>query len=94
MILAHTHEEKNKKGCPMKNVKPDATLDITNTIAPVTVLKVESRLGSMACGQVLEVFCADRETKTDLCSIAKNAGHCCQAVERPSSIFRLLIRKG
>ena len=78
----------------MKNTKPDATIDIRDSIPPVSLLKVENRLADMQCGQLLEVFCGDQETKTDLLSIAKNAGHRCRAVSKASSTFLLLIEKG
>lgn len=78
----------------MKNTTADATLDIRNVIAPVALLKVEGKLSHMQCGQILEVLCTDSETKTDLCTIAKNAGHGCKTFKSPSSTFRLLIEKG
>lgn len=78
----------------MKKVRPDATLDIRDSIAPVSLLKVENQLAEMQCGQLLEVFCGDKETKTDLLRIAKNAGHRCKAVSRASNAFLLLIEKG
>ena len=78
----------------MTNTKPYATLDIRNVIAPLALLKVEAQLSDMKCGQILEVLCTDGETKTDLCTIAKNAGHGFKTFKSPSHAFRMLIEKG
>ena len=77
----------------MKDIRPHTTIDVTDFVAPISLLKVENRLAEMTTGQILEVLCADRETKTDLIDIMRNSNHRCVAVQENSDHFRLLIEK-
>ena len=92
MILANNHK-KTRKGLPMRKTKPDATLDIRELIAPVTLLKVENRLASMKIGQILEVVSTDKETKVDLARIAKNAGHGFVSTTRDAETYHIFIER-
>ena len=69
------------------------TMDIRDLIAPLTLLKVESRLVSMESGQVLEIICIDEETKVDLARIAKNAGHGYTATSDQDDAYRIFIQR-
>ncbi len=77
----------------VNNVRSDTTIDVRNCISPVSLLKVENQLGEMTSGQILEVLCADTETKTDLIAIMRNSTHRCIAVEKRPDHFRLLIER-
>ena len=77
----------------MNKRQPHATIDVRDLIVPVTLLRVENILAGMAPGQIVEVLCADRETKTDLVDIMKNSRHRCQVIDETADHFRLLIEK-
>ncbi|MBW2109279.1 MAG: sulfurtransferase TusA family protein [Deltaproteobacteria bacterium] len=77
----------------MKETKPDATIDIRDLIAPITLLKVEARLSTMKPGQVLEILCSDPETRTDLTQIVEKSGHRCISLTGEPGHFRLLVEK-
>ena len=78
----------------MKNKRPDDTIDVRDLIAPISVLKVETRLSAMKPGEILEVICADRDTKSDLKKIAKNAGHHVLAVNKAIAHYQLILERG
>lgn len=77
----------------MKDMQPHTTIDVRSFVVPISLLKVENRLAEMTSGQIVEVLCADRETKTDLIAIMRNSNHRCLSVEENSDHFRLLIEK-
>jgi TusA-related sulfurtransferase len=77
----------------MRKNKPDATLDIREWIAPLSLLKVENRLASMETGQILEVLSTDKETKVDLARIAKNAGYGFVSTTEDTETFRIFIER-
>ena len=77
----------------MNDIERDATIDIRDSIAPISLLMVENQLAKMQSGQVLEVLCDDAETKIDLVRIIKNSGHRCVAVTNTHDCFKLMIKK-
>jgi len=77
----------------MSDVQRDATIDIRDSVSPISLLIVENQLAKMQSGQVLEVLCGDTETKGDLVKIIKNSGHRCIAVTDEPDYFSLIIEK-
>jgi TusA-related sulfurtransferase len=77
----------------MHDIQKDATIDVRDSISPISLLMVENRLAKMQSGQFLEVLCGDTETKGDLVRIIKNSGHRCIAVTDAADHFSLLIEK-
>lgn len=77
----------------MKNARPDVSLNVSDSLAPITLLKVQIALSSIEEGQLLEVICADEQTRLDLSDIVKNSGHKVVSLDETDSRFRFLIRK-
>jgi TusA-related sulfurtransferase len=77
----------------MKSAKAVAMVDVRNLMAPLSLLKVEDRLSQLARGDVMEVLCADEETKADLLDIMRNSKHPCHEVRKEADHFSLLIEK-
>ena len=77
----------------MKSIKPHTTVDVRDFLVPISLLKVENRLAQLSPGQIVEVLCADEETKSDLLDIMRNSNHQCIEVKNIKDHFKLLIEK-
>ena len=76
-----------------RDLPVDVTIDIRDSISPISLLMVENRLAAMNVGQVLEVLCGDVETRVDLIRIVKNSGHRCVETGEAADCFRIRIEK-
>jgi len=77
----------------VKGAQPHTTIDVRDSMAPISLLKVENRLAQISPGQTLEILCTGEETKSDLLDITRNSKHRCIAVEENADHFKLLIEK-
>ena len=77
----------------MNEVRTHATIDIRDSVAPISLLMVENQLAAMGSGEVLKVLCYDTDTKKDLLKILKNSGHRCVKVEEAGDHFLLFVEK-
>lgn len=73
--------------------RPDVSLNVCDSLAPVTLLKVQVTLSGMKEGQRLEVICTDEETKVDLSNIIRNSGHKLLSFREVNKRVRFLIQK-
>ena len=78
----------------MKRWKPHSTIDVRELVPPLSLLKVENGLAELTPGQIVEILCADEETKSDMMHIIRNSKHACIAAENVNDYFKLLIKKG
>jgi TusA-related sulfurtransferase len=72
----------------------DATIDVTNNIPPLSILKTQWTLRQLDEGKILEVLCGDRETKEDLLHIInKSSLHQVIGIWEAGSNCRILISR-
>lgn len=69
---------------------PDATLDITREVCPMTYVRVKLALERLATGQTLEVRLSGDEPQRNVPRSAKEEGH--RVLEQEPG--RLLLQKG
>lgn len=79
----------------MSEVKaPDARVDITREVCPMTYVRTKLRLEALADGEVLEVLLRGREPLANVPRSAREEGHEVLAVEeQPGGVHRVLLRK-
>ena len=78
----------------MSAVKPDAAIDITAEVCPMTYVRTKLKLETLATGQVLEVRLRGEEPLRNVPRSAQEEGHAVLALEPlGEGTFRLLLRK-
>lgn len=78
----------------MRELTPDATVDIRREVCPMTYVRTKLKLESLRPGQLLEVLLQGEEPRKNVPLSARDEGH--QIVsqrEQPDGTVRLLIRK-
>ncbi|MEO8377214.1 MAG: sulfurtransferase TusA family protein [Candidatus Sumerlaeota bacterium] len=74
---------------------PNASLDVTKDVCPLTFVKTKLELEGLAEGDVLEVFVRDGEPLHNVTRSCEQDGHRVFAREqRGDNKWRLLIRRG
>lgn len=74
---------------------PDAILDVTADVCPITWVKTKLALERLADGQVLQVRLNEGQPMTDVPRSAKGDGHRVVAVrDRHDGTFAVSIQKG
>ena len=74
---------------------PDATLDITAYLCPMTFVRTRLALDRLASGQVLAVRLRGEEPRRNVPRTAAEQGHAVLALhDNPDGTATLLIRKG
>lgn len=74
---------------------PDAVLDVTADVCPITWVKTKLALEQLADGQVLQVRLNEGQPMTDVPRSAKGDGHRVVAVsDRHDGTFAVSIQKG
>lgn len=72
---------------------PDASLDITAEVCPMTFVRTKLKLESLAAGAVLEVLLRGEEPLKNVPRSARDDGHEVLSIEpRGDGVHRLLIR--
>lgn len=78
----------------MSAVRPDAAIDITGEVCPMTYVRTKLKLETLATGQVLEVRLRGEEPLRNVPRSARDEGHSVLALEPlGEGTFRLLLRK-
>lgn len=73
---------------------PDATVDITREVCPMTYVRTKLKLETLAEGAVLEVLLRGEEPLRNVPRSAQEEGHEIVSLEpRTDGVWRLLIRK-
>lgn len=73
---------------------PQAFLDITGDVCPLTFVKTKLRLEELAPGEVLEVRLQGEEPLRNVPRSAKEEGHKVLRVEQVGNCYHILIQKG
>jgi tRNA 2-thiouridine synthesizing protein A len=73
---------------------PDATVDVTAEVCPMTYVRTKLRLEAMGPGQVLEVLLRGSGPARNVPRSAREEGHEVLSLqEQPAGTFRLLLKK-
>ena len=74
-------------------VRVDQTLDATNLICPMPVIRTQEQVSALASGQVLEVVCTDPGALVDIPAWCRIHGHKVLVAENQGnqSIVRLQV---
>ena len=74
-------------------VRVDQTLDATNLICPMPVIRTQEQVSTLTSGQVLEVVCTDPGALVDIPAWCRIHGHKLLSVENlgNQSIVRLQV---
>ena len=78
----------------MKEIRSDKKIDVRDLIAPISLLMMRNKLAKMTPGQVVQVLCADQETKEILTDILQNSKDRCLSMNKIENHFVFLIEKG
>jgi len=74
---------------------PDASLDITMDVCPMTFVKTKLELEELEPGQVLEVLIREGEALENVArSCAMEGDEVIAREERAGGVWRLLVRRG
>ena len=74
---------------------PDASIDLTTQVCPMTYVRTKLALDELAPGQVLEVLLRGEEPVRNVPRSAREEGHQVLALDPVADqTFRLLLRKG
>jgi len=76
--------------------KSDHTLDIRKAIPPISLLKVSQALRAMKEQEILEILCADSDTRTDILKVLPSFS--CELIfmeefEKGDSSCRVQVKK-
>jgi TusA-related sulfurtransferase len=78
----------------VSSVTPDAAIDITGEVCPMTYVRTKLKLESLAPGQVLEVRLRGDEPLRNVPRSAREEGHAVLSLEPlGEGTFRLMLRK-
>jgi TusA-related sulfurtransferase len=78
----------------MREVKVDASLDITGEACPMTYVRTKLKLETLAEAQVLEVWLRGEEPLKNVPRSAREEGHQVLSLQPSGERWRLLIQKG
>lgn len=78
----------------MREVTPDASVDITREVCPMTYVRTKLKLETLPDGAVLEVWLKGEEPLKNVPRSAREEGHQVLSLEPAEARWRLLIRKG
>lgn len=79
----------------MSEVKPDASIDITDVVCPITFVKVKVALEDLEDGQTLSVRLNDGEPIQNVPRSLKDEGHKVTGVQKnDDGTYSLLVVKG
>lgn len=78
----------------MRDLTPDATLDIRGQVCPMTYVRTKLKLETLEQGQLLEVLLRGEEPTRNVPRSAREEGHEIVAQDaEPDGTVRLFIRK-
>lgn len=79
----------------MKDIKSDASIDLTCEVCPMTFVKTKMKLEEMESGQKLEVTLSAGEPMRSVPISVKEEGHkIIKVYKEDDEHFRLIIEKG
>ncbi|MDF2925546.1 MAG: SirA-like protein [Paenibacillaceae bacterium] len=79
----------------MSEIKPDAYVDITDVVCPITFVKAKVALEELEEGQVLEIRMNEGEPIQNVPRSLKDEGHKVALVENDGDgTFRIFVVKG